>query len=107
MFYVINGIRLKPGVREEFVMLLEPNARGALKEPGCISFNVIQDNANPDVLWFIEAYKQKKDFEAHQQTSHFKEWHPHFKRMVEEFIPNTDAIGYPIYPPADGWSENI
>ena len=61
MFYVINGIRLKPGVREEFVRLLEPNARGASKEPGCISFNVIQDNANPDVLWFIEAFKQKKD----------------------------------------------
>ena len=62
MFYAINGIRLKPGVREEFVRLLEPNARGALKEPGCISFNVIQDNANPNVLWFIEAYKQKEDF---------------------------------------------
>ena len=43
------------------------------------------------MLWIIEAYKQKKDFEAHQQTSHFKEWHPHFKRMIEEFIPNTDV----------------
>ena len=55
MFYAINGIKLKPGVREEFVRLLEPNARGASNEPGCISFNVIQDNSNPDVLWFIEA----------------------------------------------------
>ena len=72
MFYAINGIKLKPGVREEFVRLLEPNARGASNEPGCISFNVIQDNSNPDVLWFIEAYEQEKDFEDHQQTLHFK-----------------------------------
>ena len=106
MFYAINAIKLKPGVRDEFLRLLEPNARGSSKEPGCISFDIIQDKSNPDVIWFIEAYEEEKDFEDHQQTSHFKEWHPHFKRMIEEFIPNTDAIGYPIYPPVTGWSEN-
>jgi quinol monooxygenase YgiN len=106
MFYVINAIKLKQGTRQEFVKLLESNAKGASNEPGCISFNVIQDNSNIDVMWFIETYKEEKDFEAHQLTSHFKQWYPHFKRMVEEFIPNTNAIGRPIYPPINGWPEN-
>ena len=104
MFYVINAVKLKKGVRQEFIELLKSNALGASNEPGCISFDVVQDNADSEVIWFIETYKTEQDFEAHQETSHFKEWHPHFQRLTEGLVPNTAALGYPIYPPENGWS---
>ena len=103
MFTAISAVRIKPGLRDEFVKLIEPNARGAAGEPGCLRFDLIQDRSDENVVWFVEYYKTEKDFRDHQQTLHFREWNPHLERMVDRVIPNTEALGDSIYPPVGGW----
>ena len=92
-------------MRDEVVRLIEANARGAAGEPGCIRFDLIQDRSDGDVVWFVETYRTEQDFKDHQQTAHFKEWHPHLERMLDSVIPNTEAYGDSIYPPPGGWSD--
>ncbi len=68
MFTAIAAVRIKPGMRDEFVRLIEPNARGAASEPGCIRFDLIQDRSDDHLVWFVEYYHSEEDFHIHQKT---------------------------------------
>ncbi len=103
MFTAIAAVRIKPGMRDEFVRLIEPNARGAASEPGCIRFDLIQDRSDDHLVWFVEYYHSEEDFHIHQKTPHFLEWHPHLVRMLDSVVPNTESLGDSIYPPQGGW----
>jgi len=103
LFTAIAAVRIKPGFREEWIRLIEPNARGAASEPGCIRFDLIQDRSDENLVWFVESYETEQDFKDHQQTKHFLDWHPHLVRMIDSVVPNTEAFGDSIYPPDGGW----
>ena len=103
MFTAIAAVRIRQGMRDEFVRPIEPNARGAASEPGCLRFDLIQDRSDEHLVWFVEYYRSEEDFRVHQRTEHFLEWHPHLERLVESVVPNTESFGESIYPPPGGW----
>jgi (4S)-4-hydroxy-5-phosphonooxypentane-2,3-dione isomerase len=62
-------------MRDRFLAAAEDDSTCSVRdEPGCVRFDVIQDNSDPNRFYFYEVYKDEAAFKAHQQTPHYPRW---------------------------------
>ena len=75
MYHLLVSVRIKPERREQFLAAIEDDATCSVRdEPGCLRFDVLQDQADPDHYYFYEVYRDEAAFEAHLQTPHLARW---------------------------------
>ncbi len=68
-------IRIKPGHKEAFMESMLDDARGSIgDEPGCLRFDVIQDQEDPNRIFLYEVYRDDAAIEAHRAAPHFLKW---------------------------------
>jgi autoinducer 2-degrading protein len=68
-------VRIKPDQRKKFLEAIEVDALGSERdEPGCLRFNVLQDEKGPNVYYFFEVYKDQAALEAHRTMPHYATW---------------------------------
>ena len=68
-------VRVKPAERKRFLTAIEADALGSENdEPGCMRFNVLQDEKDENVYYFYEAYKDQAALEAHRAAPHYAIW---------------------------------
>lgn len=74
-------VHVRPEHATAFVEAAVTNAtRSAEDEPGCLRFDVIQDQDDPSCFRFYEVYRDEAALAAHRQT-------PHFKRYIDTVPP--------------------
>jgi (4S)-4-hydroxy-5-phosphonooxypentane-2,3-dione isomerase len=75
MFALVVSLKVKPERREEFLKAVEEDGRGSREdEPGCLRFDVLQDNADPNHYYFYEIYRDEAALTAHTQAPHYQVW---------------------------------
>jgi autoinducer 2-degrading protein len=75
MFALVVSLKVNPGMRGRFLEAAEENSAASLREePGCLRFDVVQDNHDPDHYLFYELYQDEAAFQAHRSTPHFARW---------------------------------
>ena len=68
----IDSFRVKPDRRDRFLLAAEDDSTCSLQqEPGCLRFDVIEDQTDPNHFYFYEVYRDEAAFEAHSQQGHF------------------------------------
>ena len=68
-------VRIKLDMREKFLKAIEADALGSERdEPGCLRFNVLQDEKDANVYYFFEVYKDQAALEAHRTMPHYATW---------------------------------
>jgi autoinducer 2-degrading protein len=68
-------VRIKPEGRERFLQAIEVDALGSEKdEPGCLRFNVLHDQQDPNAYYFFEVYRDEAALEAHRAAPHYAVW---------------------------------
>ena len=68
-------VRVKPEGRERFLQAIEVDALGSEKdEAGCLRFNVLHDQQDPNVYYFFEVYRDQAALEAHRAAPHYAVW---------------------------------
>ena len=68
-------VRVKPEGRERFLAAIETDALGSERdEPGCLRFNVLQDQRDENVYYFFEVYRDEAALEAHRAAPHYAVW---------------------------------
>ncbi|HSU05504.1 MAG TPA: putative quinol monooxygenase [Acetobacteraceae bacterium] len=68
-------VRVKPEGRDRFLKAIETDAEGSERdEPGCLRFNVLQDQQDQNVYYFFEVYRDEAALKAHQATPHYDVW---------------------------------
>ncbi|MBI2468815.1 MAG: antibiotic biosynthesis monooxygenase [Candidatus Rokubacteria bacterium] len=68
-------VRVKPLLRQRFLEAIEVDALGSERdEPGCLRFNVLQDEHDENVYYFFEVYKDQVALEAHRAAPHYAVW---------------------------------
>ena len=86
--YVISvDFEIKDGTLDEVLPLVIANATSSVQqEPGCLQFDVVQDNANPNHLMLFEVYKDEAAFQAHGKMPYVAEFiakvRPNFVKSV-------------------------
>ena len=68
-------VRVKPDGKARFLKAIEVDALGSERdEPGCLRFNVLRDEKDPNVYYFFEVYKDEAALEAHRKAPHYAVW---------------------------------
>ena len=76
MYYLLVTLNIKTESVEEFIPSQIEMAQKVLSEPGCLRYDFMKDNENPNKFYRCEIYKDEEAFEAHgalQHTSDFRE----------------------------------
>ena len=93
--------------REELVRALVDDAEGSVtKEAGTRRFDVIRDAANPNVVYFYEAYESEAAFEAHKAGPYYEIGITALRSLRERGLITVTLLfrGPSLYPPsADEW----
>ncbi len=97
-------IYMKPEHRQRLIDELWKDAYGSERdEPGCLMFNIAQDDGDPNVLHLFEVYRDDAAVDAHVATPHFqrfaevtRDWH------VKPFEVVSTTV---LYPPPESWTK--
>jgi autoinducer 2-degrading protein len=98
MLAVWVKVRIKPELRRRFLGAIEADALGSERdEPGCLRFNVLQDEHDENVYYFFEIYKDQAALEAHRAMPHYAAW----RSAADTLDGPTEATRCkPIFPAA-------
>jgi autoinducer 2-degrading protein len=94
-------VRVKPGRRDEFLKAIEHDALASERdEPGCLRFNVLRDEADENVYYFYEVYRDQAALEAHRTTPHYAVW-----RAAADTLdgPTQPTRCLPVFPAAPAY----
>ena len=75
MLAIWMKVKIKAAMRDKFLKAIEADALASEREePGCLRFNVLQDEKNANVFYFYEVFKDRTAMEAHFKTPHYAAW---------------------------------
>src|SRR4030095_9101885 len=75
MFALVVSLKVKADKRDQFLAAAQDDSICSVRdEPGCLRFDVLQDNADQNHYFFYEVYQDEDAFTAHQTYPHFTRW---------------------------------
>jgi autoinducer 2-degrading protein len=81
MFYLLVTVQVKPEAVSEFIPAQIDMAQKVLSEPGCLRYDVLQDNENPYRFYRCEVYRDEPAFADHGAMLHTSE----FRELTREW----------------------
>lgn len=92
MFGLIGHITAQPGRRDELVAILA-TAEGSM--PGCLSYIVAHDPANPDAIYVTEAWESREAHAASLQLPGVQAAIARGRPLIAKFdrIAETEPVG--------------
>jgi len=89
MLALIVSLKVKPEMRQQFLAAAEDDSTCSVRdEPGCLRFDVLQDQADPNHFFFYEVYRDGAALEAHRQTPHYPRW----RRAAEVCLADASQV---------------
>ena len=68
-------VRMKPEYRDQILKGALEDGRGSREdEPGCLRFDVFQDDSDPNTIYFYEVYRDDAALQAHRAAPHYPAW---------------------------------
>lgn len=58
-FAVIVSVKIKPDRVPEFLEVMHADAKGSREEPGCLRFDLLKDEKDPNKFYFYEVHAGK------------------------------------------------
>lgn len=102
MYVLLVTLKPKPEKVKDFIAASLDDAKGSIgNEPGCLRFDVLQDEKDPNTVYFYEVYKDKAAFEAHGKMPHFIKW----RDTVKDWYVTPPTVGFAnsIFPKDNAW----
>ncbi|MDR3546206.1 MAG: antibiotic biosynthesis monooxygenase [Candidatus Limnocylindrales bacterium] len=74
MLVTLVHVHVLPDHVSDFIEATRPNHAGAVAEPGCLRFDVLQAPDDPTRFVLYEAYRDAAAAAAHKETAHYLAW---------------------------------
>ena len=71
---IIVDVEVVPERVDEFLEVMQTDTLGSRTEDGCLRFDLLRDNENPNRFFFYEVYKDGDAVATHKGAPHFKVW---------------------------------
>ena len=72
MFIVLVKVQVKPELLDEFKRAILTNAEFSVqRDPGCLRFDVLQQQDDPTRWMFYEVYEREQSWVDHRNSAHF------------------------------------
>lgn len=89
MMIRISEIEIEPEFLDNYLSILKEESRASVElEPGVISIFPMYQKDNPTEIRILEIYADKKAYESHLETSHFK----HYKTTTLNMVRSLELI---------------
>lgn len=82
MVVVMAKLSVKPDKKAELLALARDVIAATRKEPGCISYSLMEDPYDAGTCLFVEEWTDKKALEAHLTMAHLAEWRAKSKDLL-------------------------
>jgi quinol monooxygenase YgiN len=79
---VIARVKALPGKVNELLSVLSSLVEPTRKEPGCLSYELLQNNEDPTDFTLIEEWQSNTALESHFATKHFKDALIKFSNLI-------------------------
>ena len=103
MYVIVATLHAKPQFRDALLQAVLDDAKGSLQnEPGCLRFDVVHDEQNPNRIFLYEVYKDKAAFDVHAQSPHMVK----FRNTVKDDwfeTPRSAARCMSLFPSDKDW----
>jgi len=96
MYAVVVPLKVKPEMRAKFLAAALDDSTCSLREPGCVRFDVLQDNTDPNRFFFYEVYRDEAAYKAHQASAHYPRWRAAAAEVLAE--PTNASRCTTVYP---------
>ena len=103
MYVIVGFHKVLPERLQEYLDNVKRHARSSVAEPGCLRYEVLQDEDDPGTICLYEVFEDETAFHAHQATEHYKwwmelsrEWRDHgaLRRHVMHYVePESITLG--------------
>ncbi len=94
MITIVARCVVKKGYKEDFVAAVQEMITESRKEPGNVSYRLMEDVDNEDAMAFIEEWKDLDAIEEHGTQLHFKEGISSIRELIESMdMMKYQAIG--------------
>ena len=67
-------VEIKPGHKENFEELIEHYSMASRQEPGCLRFDVLEDEENIYRFYTYRVFADRNQLMAHKEFEPYKEW---------------------------------
>jgi autoinducer 2-degrading protein len=101
MYIVSVDLRVKADKVHEFLRFTLDNAARSREEPGCLRFDVLRQEKEPERFLFHEVYRSPEDLIAHQGTEHYVRWKENVPPLLAE--PRASRRYVNVDPPDERW----
>ena len=99
MHVTLVHVQVLPERVADFIDATGPNHVGALAEPGCLRFDVLQEPDDPTRFVLYEAYRDAAAAAAHKETSHYLAWRAAVADWMAEPRLGVPYLGLlPVHP---------
>ena len=71
---IVVEVEIKPDRMDDFLKAITIDVQGSRQEEGCLRFDLLRDNSNPNKFFFYEVYVDAAAVDVHKATPHFKAW---------------------------------
>jgi quinol monooxygenase YgiN len=69
---VVGRVVARPGKVEELRTLLQGLVEPTRREPGCVTYELLQNRTDPTDFTFVEEWNSEADLDAHLQSPHLR-----------------------------------
>ena len=98
MLVLLVTMQLKSEHRQEFIAAITEDAKGSVQdEPGCVRFDVVQDEGDPNRFYLHEVYRDQAAFDAHREAPHFQRFRDLGAARDWFASPATRSLGVEVY----------
>lgn len=74
MHIVLGIIKVKPQHLDEFLENVCRHAANSLLEPGCVRYDVLQDQNDPTTVCLYEMFRSEADLDFHHAQDYYTAW---------------------------------
>lgn len=82
MIKIISRNRIKEGKKEEFLSLVKELVEKSRAEEGNASYGLWEDKKDPNVLTFVEDWRDQAAIDLHNATEHFVRIVPQMRELI-------------------------
>lgn len=83
MLSVVARLKIKDGEMDEALKAIKELMPGVAAEEGTLFYSVNKDPNTPDLIVFVERYKDKAALREHSTTAHFKSFFTKIGGLLE------------------------
>lgn len=83
MIVIIAKTKVKPGKRDELIKLCQPVIELTRADEGCLQYDLLLSSEDPDVIFFVEKYKDKAAFKVHATSKYMADYIEASKELKE------------------------